>query len=63
MKPLVIHEFGEVDVLKYEDIKTPKPKKGHILIKINAAGVSGFQSALKPSEIGSNKNINREVKK
>ncbi len=46
MKPLVIHEFCEVDVLKYEDIETPKPKKGHILIKINAAGVSGFQSAL-----------------
>ncbi len=46
MKASVIHEFGEVDVFKYEDIETPKPKKEHILIKINAVGVSRFQSAL-----------------
>ncbi len=26
MKATVIHEFGDVDVLKYEDIETPKAK-------------------------------------
>jgi len=34
MKATVIHEFGDIDVLKYEDIETPKPKPGHILIKV-----------------------------
>ena len=30
MKAAVIREFGDVSVLKYEDIETPKPKAGHI---------------------------------
>ena len=25
MKAAVIHEFGDIDVLKYEDIETPNP--------------------------------------
>ena len=37
MKAAVIHQFGDVDVLKYEDIETPKPKRNHILIKVHAA--------------------------
>ncbi len=32
MKATVIKEFGDFDVLKYEDIKTPKPRAGHVLI-------------------------------
>lgn len=30
MKAATIHEFGDVDVLQYEDIETPKPKAGHV---------------------------------
>ncbi len=40
MKAAVIHEFGGVDVLKYEDIETPKSKPSHVLIKVLAAGVN-----------------------
>ena len=40
MKAVVIREFGDVDVLKHEDIETPKPKPGHVLIKVLAAGVN-----------------------
>ncbi len=40
MKAAGIHEFGDVDVLKHEDIETPKPKPGHILIKVLAAEVT-----------------------
>ncbi len=40
MKAAVIHKFGDVDVLKYEDIKTPTPKPGHMLVKVLAAGVN-----------------------
>ncbi|MCZ6449381.1 MAG: zinc-binding dehydrogenase [Deltaproteobacteria bacterium] len=51
MKAAVIHKFGGVDVLKYEDIKTPKPKPGHILIKVLAAGVNRFDHYLREGSI------------
>jgi len=34
MKATVIHKFGDVDVLKREDIERPSPKPGHVLIKV-----------------------------
>jgi NADPH:quinone reductase-like Zn-dependent oxidoreductase len=33
MKAAVIHEFGAAEVLKYEDVATPQPKPGHVLVK------------------------------
>ncbi len=39
MKATVIHEFGDVDALKYEDIETPKPKPSHVLIKVREFSV------------------------
>lgn len=38
MKAAIIHDFGNFDALQYEEIETPQPKPGHILIKILAAG-------------------------
>ncbi|MCH7903545.1 MAG: zinc-binding dehydrogenase [Armatimonadetes bacterium] len=40
MKATVIHEFGDIDVLKYEDIDVPSPRPGHVLVKVLAAGVN-----------------------
>ena len=40
MKAAVINQFGDFDVLEYEDIATPKPKPGNVLVKILAAGVN-----------------------
>ena len=51
MKAAVIHKFGDVDVLKYEDIKTPTPKPGHILIKVLAAGINRFDDYLREGSI------------
>ncbi len=39
MKAAVIHEFGYIDLLKYEDIERASPRPGHVLIKVLAAGV------------------------
>ncbi len=39
MKAAVIREFGGPEVLTYENIETPKPKPGNILIKVLAAKV------------------------
>jgi NADPH:quinone reductase-like Zn-dependent oxidoreductase len=51
MKAAVIHEFGDVDVLKYEDIGKPKPKPGHILIKILAAGINRFDHYIREGSV------------
>ncbi len=51
MKAAVIHEFGDVDVLKHEDIATPKPKAGHILIKVLAAGVNRLDHYLREGSV------------
>ena len=51
MKATVIHEFGDVDVLKYEDIETPKPKPGHVLIKVLAAGVNRLDHYIREGSI------------
>jgi NADPH:quinone reductase-like Zn-dependent oxidoreductase len=40
MKAIRIHEFGNSDVLKYEDIPEPQPEKGELRIRVIAAGVN-----------------------
>ncbi len=40
MKAVRIHEFGDVDVLKYEDIEQPEPQAGEVLVRVRAAGIN-----------------------
>jgi NADPH:quinone reductase len=41
MKAIRIHKFGPTeDVLQYEDVPTPEPKAGEILIKVEAASLN-----------------------
>jgi NADPH:quinone reductase-like Zn-dependent oxidoreductase len=40
MKAVVIHEYGGLEVLKYEDIPRPEPKGDELLIRVIAAGVN-----------------------
>ena len=51
MKAAVLREFGDVDVLKYEDVPTPKPKPGHLLIKVLAAGVNRLDHNLREGSV------------
>jgi len=51
MKAVVIHEFGDTDVLRYEDIVTPTPRHGHILIKILASGINRFDHYIREGSI------------
>jgi NADPH:quinone reductase-like Zn-dependent oxidoreductase len=51
MKAAVIHKFGDPDVLKYEDVPTPTPKPGHVLIKVLAAGINRFDDYLREGSI------------
>jgi len=40
MKAIVIREFGGVDKLNYEEIDTPQPGAGQVLVRIRATGVN-----------------------
>ena len=51
MKAAVIHRFGDFDVLKLEDVQTPKPKPGHVLVKVLAAGVNRFDHYLREGSV------------
>ncbi len=51
MKAAIIREFGDFEVLKYEDIATPKPKPGHVLIKVLAAGVNRLDHYLREGSV------------
>lgn len=51
MKAAVIHSFDDPDVLKYEDVPTPTPGPGHILIKVLAAGINRLDHYLREGSI------------
>lgn len=40
MKAVRIHEFGSLDVLRWEDVPVPKPRPNQVLIKVESSGVN-----------------------
>jgi NADPH2:quinone reductase len=40
MKAILVRQFGGPEVLKFEELPTPKPAAGQVLVKIHAAGVN-----------------------
>jgi NADPH:quinone reductase len=43
MKAIRVHEFGAPEVLKLEEIPTPKPGAGEVLVRVHAAGVNPYE--------------------
>lgn len=40
MKAVRIHEFGGVEVLRWEETSTPRPRPHQVLIKVDSSGVN-----------------------
>ena len=40
MKAIVLHKTGGPEQLSYEDVDTPEPGPGEVLIRVRAAGVN-----------------------
>jgi len=51
MKAAVLRQFGGPEVLAYEEIAIPKPKPGHILIKVLAAGLNRLDHYLRNGSV------------
>jgi NADPH:quinone reductase len=47
MKAIRVHEFGGPEVLKLEDVPTPKPSSGQVLVRIHAAGVNPYDTYMR----------------
>jgi NADPH:quinone reductase len=56
MKAIRVHEFGGPEVLKLEEVPTPKPSAGEVVVRVHVAGVNPYDTymragtyAVKPS--------------
>ena len=47
MKAIVVHEYGEPEVMKLDDAPVPEPGAGQVLVKIEAAGVNPVDTYLR----------------
>ena len=47
MKSIRVHEFGGPEVLKLEDVPTPKPSAGEVLVRVHAAGVNPYDTYMR----------------
>src|SRR6266446_3645396 len=47
MKAIRVHQFGGLEVLKLEEVPTPKPAAGQVLVRIHAAGVNPYDTYMR----------------
>src|SRR5579872_1348224 len=47
MKAIQVHKFGGPEVLKLDEIPTPKPAVGQVLVKVHAAGVNPYDTYMR----------------
>jgi NADPH:quinone reductase len=47
MKAIRVHQFGGPEVLKLEEMATPKPSAGEVLVRIHAAGVNPYDTYMR----------------
>jgi len=47
VKAIVVHEFGGPEVLKLEEVPTPQPAAGQVLVRIHAAGVNPYDTYMR----------------
>src|SRR5712671_4052110 len=47
MKAILVRQFGGPEVLKLEEVPTPKPAAGQVLVRVHAAGVNPYDTYMR----------------
>ena len=47
MKAIRVHEFGEPEVLRLEEVPEPQPGPGEVLVKVHAVGVNPYEAYMR----------------
>jgi NADPH2:quinone reductase len=47
MKAICVHEFGGPEVLRLEEVRTPEPRPGEVLVRMHAAGVNPVETYIR----------------
>jgi NADPH2:quinone reductase len=47
MKAILVHQFGGPEVLKLEEVPTPRPAAGQVLVRIHATGVNPYDTYMR----------------
>src|SRR5258708_26543492 len=47
MKAIRVNQFGGLEVLKLEEVPTPKPDAGQVLVRVRAAGVNPYDTYMR----------------
>jgi NADPH2:quinone reductase len=47
MKAIQVHQFGGPEVLKIQELPTPKPQAGEVLVRVHAAGVNPYDTYMR----------------
>jgi NADPH:quinone reductase len=47
MKAILVRQFGGPEVLKLEEVPTPKPTAGQVLVRVHAAGVNPYDTYMR----------------
>src|ERR1700684_4407834 len=63
MKAIRVHQFGGPEVLKLEDVPTPRPSAGEVLVRIHAAGVNPYDTYMRAGTYAVKPEAAHDVKK
>ena len=51
MKAIRVNEFGGPEVLRFEEVATPRPAPGEVLVRMHAIGVNPVETYIRAGNV------------